>query len=317
MLTREARTLMPGGTISSAAPPVGRFDAVSVSNERVRLTGWAFDPDDTGAAIQVAVYDNDRGIAWFPTGRPRGDVNAAYGISGAHGFVIDLILTPGAHKLCVFAINVGAAAPNPLLGCRGASVATPLSRATVMRMLHDRAHPGATPPACRAAPFADVPVSSQQCGVIAWAVDAGIANGYADGGFHPSEPVTRRAAAAFLHRATHSGKDAPSCTAAPFPDVVPGTGLCGDIAWMAAKRISTGYADGHFHPGRWVTHYAMTTFLGRIGPPPAVVAAEPAPTVSPTPSVTPAPTGRAVPAPGPSSSAAAGSEMAPSPSVTG
>ena len=48
--------------------------------------------------------------------------------------------------------------------------------------------------------FPDVPTSSQFHGDIDWLVDNGIANGYADGTFKPTAPVSRQAMAAFLHR---------------------------------------------------------------------------------------------------------------------
>jgi hypothetical protein len=54
--------------------------------------------------------------------------------------------------------------------------------------------------ACSSAPFPDVAVSNAFCGDIAWLAGQGIAAGYADGGFHPTAPVSRQAMAAFLHR---------------------------------------------------------------------------------------------------------------------
>ena len=48
--------------------------------------------------------------------------------------------------------------------------------------------------------FSDVPPSNQFHADIDWMVDNGITNGYADGTFKPTAPVSRQAAAAFLHR---------------------------------------------------------------------------------------------------------------------
>lgn len=49
--------------------------------------------------------------------------------------------------------------------------------------------------------FNDVPSSSPFYKDITAVAGAGITNGFADGGFHPSDPVTRQAMAAFTHRA--------------------------------------------------------------------------------------------------------------------
>jgi hypothetical protein len=48
--------------------------------------------------------------------------------------------------------------------------------------------------------FPDVPDSSPFHDDISWMADAGITSGFPDGGFHPSDPVSRQSLAAFLHR---------------------------------------------------------------------------------------------------------------------
>lgn len=108
-------------TVHVHGAPIGHLDAVSASAGGVTLQGWAFDPDQPTAAIPVAVYDDAHG-AWYPTGVARPDVNAAYQISGAHGFDIALQLSSGSHTLCTYAINTGPPASNPLLGCSTVSV---------------------------------------------------------------------------------------------------------------------------------------------------------------------------------------------------
>ncbi|MCC5953558.1 MAG: S-layer homology domain-containing protein [Acidimicrobiia bacterium] len=55
-------------------------------------------------------------------------------------------------------------------------------------------------PECTTAPFPDVPVANPFCGEIKWLVDAGITQGFADGEFKPTNPVSRQAMAAFLFR---------------------------------------------------------------------------------------------------------------------
>jgi len=48
--------------------------------------------------------------------------------------------------------------------------------------------------------FTDVPADHPFATAIAWMTSVGITNGYADGGFHPTSPVSRQATAAFLSR---------------------------------------------------------------------------------------------------------------------
>lgn len=48
--------------------------------------------------------------------------------------------------------------------------------------------------------FEDVPNSNPFHDDIAWASNAGIAEGFPDGTYRPGQPVTRQAMAAFLHR---------------------------------------------------------------------------------------------------------------------
>ncbi|RIJ78032.1 DUF4982 domain-containing protein [Nakamurella silvestris] len=66
-------------------------------------------------------------------------------------------------------------------------------------------HPGQAIPACTTAPFPDVTAGNQFCGAIKWLATAGITTGNTDGKFHPSDPVSRQAMAAFLHRVANLG----------------------------------------------------------------------------------------------------------------
>ncbi len=103
--------------------PIGRVDSVTGSpNTGMRVRGWAFDADVPGSAIKVAVYRDGVGVAWFPTGRPRPDVNSAYRIAGAHGFDITIPAATGRHTVQVYAINAGGGRGNPLIGTGSAAV---------------------------------------------------------------------------------------------------------------------------------------------------------------------------------------------------
>ena len=55
-------------------------------------------------------------------------------------------------------------------------------------------------PVCFNGPYPDVPVGAAFCGEIAWLSFNDIVNGYPDGTFKPTAPVSRQAMAAFLHR---------------------------------------------------------------------------------------------------------------------
>ncbi|MFB7893123.1 hypothetical protein ACFC1I_13050 [Microbacterium sp. NPDC056044] len=112
-------------TVSAPAPaanraPFGNFEAVSVASGALTVSGWAIDPDTT-APIAVHVYVDGTGRA-FNANLSRPDVAAAHPASGdAHGFVATMPASPGAHRVCVYAID-SAAGVNPALGCRDVTV---------------------------------------------------------------------------------------------------------------------------------------------------------------------------------------------------
>ena len=107
------------GTVSakvSGTLPIGVVDSVVATRGSVVLKGWAFDPDQPDAAVQVAVYRDGVGIHWFATGLARPDVNRVHNISGNHGFSISVATAPGRHTFEVFAQNIAPAGPNPIIG---------------------------------------------------------------------------------------------------------------------------------------------------------------------------------------------------------
>ena len=118
---------------------------------------------------------------------------------------------------------------------------------------------------CTVASFADVPTDHPFCPEIRWMADEGISTGYVDGTYRPAAPVTRQAMAAFLYRLAGSPRGpSPTCTAAPFADVRVGQPFCGEIEWAVDAGVTTGYADGGFHPAAPVTRQAMAAFLYRL-----------------------------------------------------
>jgi hypothetical protein len=51
-----------------------------------------------------------------------------------------------------------------------------------------------------APPFSDVPPSSPFADAIAWAAESGVTEGYADGTFRPTQPISRQGVAAWVCR---------------------------------------------------------------------------------------------------------------------
>jgi hypothetical protein len=96
--------------------PVGRLDSAVATARGVVLTGWAFDGDNPGTPISVAVYRDDIAIHWYPTGLARPDVNRIYRITGNHGFSITVPTAPGSHRFTVHGINTTRSGRNPVLG---------------------------------------------------------------------------------------------------------------------------------------------------------------------------------------------------------
>jgi len=102
--------------LTSMDPPAGSIDVFSVSNQTATITGWSYDPIESGTSTQVHVYVNNKFNGTIAN-VSRNDVNSAFGISGQHGFTINVRLDGGPNTVCIFAIGVD---PNTHsdLGCR-------------------------------------------------------------------------------------------------------------------------------------------------------------------------------------------------------
>ncbi|MGY1987006.1 hypothetical protein ACI792_12330 [Blastococcus sp. SYSU DS0669] len=105
-------------------PPIGNLEVASAEGATVALRGWALDPD-TSAPIDVHLYVDGRMVSHVTADAPRPDVEAAHpGTGSAHGFATTVVLAPGRHEACAYAINVlGGSAPNTRLGCLAVTVA--------------------------------------------------------------------------------------------------------------------------------------------------------------------------------------------------
>lgn len=110
--------------------------------------------------------------------------------------------------------------------------------------------------------FSDVKGSNNFYREINWLVDAGIATGYSNGAFRPSEAVTRQSMAAFFYRLAGSPRGAdPSCVSPPFPDVPTSNPFCGEIDWLVDAGIAGGFGDGTYRPLNPVGRQAMARFM--------------------------------------------------------
>ncbi len=100
----------------SGTGPVGVLDTAVAVGRTVVLTGWAFDPDQPGTSIPVAVWRDGVTLAWYPTNVARADVDRVYRVSGTHGYRISVPTTPGRHQFLIYGKNIAPAGPNPVIG---------------------------------------------------------------------------------------------------------------------------------------------------------------------------------------------------------
>lgn len=111
---------------SSAAPasvanhnPGGRYDtATGVSGHRVKVTGWAVDPDQRSQPLMIAVYHDGRYAGRYHSTIARPDVAASRHTGPMQGFSILVRLPLGQHSVCTYPINILAGNANPELGCK-------------------------------------------------------------------------------------------------------------------------------------------------------------------------------------------------------
>jgi len=104
--------------------PVGQLEVVSPLRAGVlRVSGWALDPDTT-VSPTVHVYVDGRLVRSLPTDGISAVAAGLWpGYGDRHGFDTELVLTPGAHTVCVYGINsAGTPGTNPQLGCRATTV---------------------------------------------------------------------------------------------------------------------------------------------------------------------------------------------------
>ena len=97
--------VLGGAPAAQAAQPLGHLDAATPT----LIGGWAFDPDHPAASIAVHVYVDGAFFAAATTTGHRPDVNAAFGLTGDHGFTLSVELEAlglGDHQVMVYAIDL-------------------------------------------------------------------------------------------------------------------------------------------------------------------------------------------------------------------
>lgn len=117
-------------------------------------------------------------------------------------------------------------------------------------------------------PFSDVPYTHAFFREIAWAAEEGIAVGWPDGSFRPSNDVDRGSAATLLHRL--AGSPEVKGKVSTFSDVTAKNSHAEGVAWAVSEGIAAGWEDGTFRPSAPVERGALLSFLYRLAGSPRV-----------------------------------------------
>ena len=118
-------SLFPLGckTVTVPIQPFGSLDVAANAGNSLRIAGWAVDPQTTGA-LEIHVHVDGQ-ISGLVANRSRADLAPHVGAWGIdHGYDGIVPATPGAHNVCVYAINVGPGS-HVALGCRNVTVLPP------------------------------------------------------------------------------------------------------------------------------------------------------------------------------------------------
>jgi hypothetical protein len=90
---------------------------VSRGSDTVSVGGWAIDPNTTASTKMRVLVDTTRFAIPDATGT-RNDVAGVFPAFGPnHGFGGSVPITPGPHRVCVWAINIGPGG-HGLIGCK-------------------------------------------------------------------------------------------------------------------------------------------------------------------------------------------------------
>ena len=106
---------------------------------------------------------------------------------------------------------------------------------------------------------ADVLPGSYCYDAVAWAIENGVTNGFADGTFGVNSTCTRGQSVTFLYRALGT---APT-TVNGFTDVAAGDFYADAVAWAVENGVTNGTTDSTFSPSSGCTRAQIVTFLYR------------------------------------------------------
>jgi hypothetical protein len=134
-----------------------------------------------------------------------------------------------------------------------------LSRGMLMQILYNQA---GRPAVTAKSPFSDVPSGQWYSDAVIWAYEQGIAKGYGNGIFGPSDPITRDQLATFLWRA--AGEPNTTKTTLAFPDASDVSSFAQKaMLWANENQIIIGYDDGTLKPLETATRVEAATMVAR------------------------------------------------------
>lgn len=79
----------------------------------LHVAGWAFDRDALDRPVHYTAYLDDVAVRTGRAAGPSPGLDAAYRITGDHGFAFELDADPGEHRICLVFDNLGAGTANP------------------------------------------------------------------------------------------------------------------------------------------------------------------------------------------------------------
>ncbi|MCB2224895.1 MAG: hypothetical protein KQH83_12065, partial [Actinobacteria bacterium] len=113
------RTGDPRAVVQHTAPPEGKLLKAVSRRGRLRVKGWALDPDAGADPVEVVITADGAVVGTTVADRQRTALQRTYGLGNFHGFVDSFVagLSPGGHTVCATALNDSGKGPDTPLGC--------------------------------------------------------------------------------------------------------------------------------------------------------------------------------------------------------
>jgi hypothetical protein len=137
--------------------------------------------------------------------------------------------------------------------------ATAMSRQATVQMLWEMS--GSPPGPFPDETYSDVGPTHPFITAIEWAAEVDAMQGYPDGTFRSTTPVSRQALASILHDLSGIEREFGHEN---FSDVTAGHPFADDIWWWAGSNQANGYSDGTFRPEAPVTRQAGAALLSNF-----------------------------------------------------